>query len=106
MDKPSCGTADTPANIGCIGLMINSVIHAGMALIGVTTVILIIYSGIKFITSGGDAKQLESARKTLTYAIIGLVIVVSAFMIVNLIATITGVSCLAHFFDFNNSTCQ
>ena len=49
---------------------------------------------MKFITSGGDPKQAEGARKTLTFAIIGLMVVVFSFAIVNLVAKTTGVGCL------------
>jgi len=44
-------------------------------------IILIIISGIKIVTSGGDPKQLAAAKATLTYAIIGLAVAMLAFVI-------------------------
>ncbi len=49
---------------------------------GVAAVILIIIAGIKFSTSSGDATKAASARNTIIYAVIGLVIVAIAQSIV------------------------
>ena len=56
--------------------------------------IFLILGGIRWIVSGGDPKGVEAARKQLTYAVIGLVIVFLAFFIVNLIAGFFGVTLL------------
>ena len=49
------------------------------------SVIFIIISGIKIVTAAGDEKKLASASQTLTYAIIGLVVTILAFVIVRLV---------------------
>lgn len=54
-------------------------------------VFMLIWGGIRYITSGGDKAQTESARGTLTAAIIGLVIVFSAWAILNLAEIFFGV---------------
>jgi len=46
-------------------------------------VIMIIYSGFRYITSGGSQEKLGGAKNTLVYAIVGLVIVVIAQIIVH-----------------------
>lgn len=51
---------------------------------------LIIYAGILWITSGGDKEKLQKARSRLTYAIVGLSIVLASFLIVSVIVTILG----------------
>lgn len=56
----------------------------------VLTVIFILFSGIQFITSGGDADKLQQARKRLLYSIIGLAIVVLAFVIVSAVVRSVG----------------
>ncbi|MCL5434773.1 MAG: pilin [Patescibacteria group bacterium] len=45
----------------------------------------LIYGGIKWIISGGDKANVDAARKHIVAAIIGLVIVVSAFVILNFV---------------------
>ena len=52
--------------------------------------ILLLSAGFKFITSGGDPKATESAKKTLTSAIAGLVIILLSYIILLLIKKITG----------------
>jgi hypothetical protein len=61
---------------------------------GIVAVFLIIHSGSKFVLSSGDPKKVEEARNTLVYAIMGLIIVLAAFLIVNLVSHLTGVACL------------
>lgn len=55
--------------------------------IGVASVIIIIISGMKYITANGDANSIKSAKNTLLYAIIGLLIFVSAQSIMWFVAT-------------------
>lgn len=52
--------------------------------------VMLVVGGFKFITSGGDPKAVESAKHTLTYAILGLVLLLLAYVILVLIKTITG----------------
>lgn len=92
--NPSIPGYDGPT-LNCIFLLIQTIISWALTFAGVVAVILIIFSGIKFITSGGDPKQVEGAKKTLTYAIAGLVLVLLSFTIINLIAYATGVSCIS-----------
>lgn len=47
--------------------------------------IFLLIGGIRWITSGGDPKGVESAKNTVTAAIIGLFLVVSAYAIIRLI---------------------
>lgn len=51
----------------------------------VLAVVFLLLGGIRWITSAGDQKAIEAARKQITYAIVGLIIVIAAFLIVNLI---------------------
>jgi len=51
---------------------------------GVAAIIAIIFSGFKYITSGGDAGKVANAKNTLIYAVIGIAVAVLAQVIVNL----------------------
>lgn len=51
------------------------------------SVVFTIVAGIKWITAGGDKAKIQSARGTLVYSIIGLIIALSAIIIVNLVTT-------------------
>lgn len=56
-------------------------------IVGIIAVIMLITGGIKYVVSGGDAKKVTDAKNTILYAIIGLVICVLAFAIVNFVIT-------------------
>ena len=75
------GGCDTTAGASLEGT-IKTIINILSAIVGVVAVIMIIFGGFKFITSGGDASSTKSARDTILYAIVGLVIVAIAQAIV------------------------
>ena len=54
----------------------------------IIAVAFLIYGGIKWILSGGDKSAVESARNHIVAAVVGLVIVLSAFFILNIVFTI------------------
>jgi len=101
MDWGTCVTDKGVATLDCIGPLFQNLIFWALALSGVVALFFIIFSGFKYITSGGDPKQLEGARHTLTYAIIGLLVIFFSFFIINLIAETTGVECIK-LFGFTN----
>lgn len=61
------------------------VINVFLFAIGVLSVIMIIHSGLKYVTSRGDAEQVKSAKNTLLYAVIGLIVALLSFTIVNFV---------------------
>jgi len=57
-----------------------------LPIVGLIAVLFIIIGGFRYITSAGNEEQAEGAKKTLTNAIIGLVIVILSYVIVAVIA--------------------
>lgn len=55
------------------------------AVVGIIAVVMIIIGGIKYITSGGDSGNVTSAKNTILYAIIGLVVVALSQVIVRFV---------------------
>lgn len=51
----------------------------------ILTLLYLIYGGIKWITSGGDKGKVDAARSHITAAIVGLVLALAAFLILNII---------------------
>lgn len=88
-----CGVDDT-ATLDCVFFLIAKVIIWSLAFAEVVAVFFIIFAGIRILTSGGDPKTLDTGKKTLTYAIVGVIVVFCSFLIVSTIAAITGVACL------------
>lgn len=54
--------------------------------------IMITIGGFKYITSGGNPKATEAAKNTLTYALLGMVLVGAAYLILQLVESFTGAS--------------
>lgn len=52
---------------------------------GALAVIMIIYGSIRFMTAHGNEKQVESARLIVTYSVIGLIIALLAYALVNFV---------------------
>lgn len=102
---PGCIVSGDVLTINCIPYLVQNIIFWLLVFAGTVAVILIIVAGIKFILSGGDAKQTEGARKTLTFAIIGLILILFSFAIVKFIAQTTGLNCITRFgFSHCNET--
>ena len=53
--------------------------------VGVSAVIVIIVAGLKYVTSAGNPSAISSAKTTILYAVIGLVIAILAYAIVNFV---------------------
>lgn len=58
----------------------------------IITLIFLILGGIQWITSGGDKEALQKARKRITFAVIGIVVILLALLIVNIIGGLLGVN--------------
>jgi hypothetical protein len=53
--------------------------------VGVIAVIMIIIGGLKYVTSGGDSSAVGSAKNTIIYALVGLVVVALAQALVKFV---------------------
>ena len=73
---------------GDLSSIANSTFDWLLGFMGIFAVGAVIYSGIMYITSGGDSTQAENAKKNLTWAIIGTVIISLSMVIVNFVQTI------------------
>lgn len=59
-----------------------------MGFVGALSVIFIIVGGIQYITAAGNSGGTERAKKTITYAIVGLILALSTTAIITLIGTV------------------
>ncbi len=60
-----------------------TVVNVLLFVIGAISVIMLIYGGIRYTTSGGNSANVTAAKNTILYAIIGLIVAFLAFAIVN-----------------------
>ncbi len=86
-----CGEPGAPACIPDIIGIIQKIISFLAPAAAIAFLVMLIFGGFKYVTSGGDPKQTASARSTLTYAIIGIILVVVSWLILTLIGFFTGI---------------
>lgn len=75
----SVRSGSTVTLTGAIGTIVNTFLF----LIGAVSVLMIIYGGFRYVSSGGEASAVKSAKDTIMYSIAGLVIALSAYAITN-----------------------
>lgn len=64
---------------------IAQIINVLLFVIGAIAVIMIILGGIRYVLSNGDSAQIASAKNTVLYSVIGLVVALLAYAIVNFV---------------------
>jgi len=69
------------------GSIFTTIVNILLFIIGAVSVIMLIIGGIKYTVSNGDSSQVTSAKNTILYAIVGLVIAFLAFAAVNWVLT-------------------
>ena len=75
-----------------IGTTIGEVVNIFLYFVGAVAVIVVIWGGFQYITSSGDSQKATTAKNTIMYAVIGLVVAIFAYAIVNFVlVTSTGV---------------
>lgn len=70
-----------------VGDIIKTVVNVLLYILGAVAVIMIIIGGIKYTTSQGDSSAVTSAKNTILYSVIGLIVALIAYAIVNLVVT-------------------
>ncbi|MBI3494824.1 hypothetical protein HY004_02475 [Candidatus Saccharibacteria bacterium] len=68
-----------------VSLMIKNIINLLIYIAGIIAVIIIVIAGMRFVTSNGDSGATSKARNEIIYAVVGLVIAIMAYALVNFI---------------------
>lgn len=74
---------DVPSQLFGDGSIFTTIVNILLFIIGALSVVMLIWGGIRYTTSGGSSSAVTSAKNTIMYAIIGLVVAFLAFAIVN-----------------------
>ncbi len=89
--------SDSPSNIqeatggeGSFRRLGNTIINFFLYFLGFLAVAMVIYGGILYVTSGGEEGQTEKAKKVLLYAIVGIIVILLSFAIVNTVISGAG----------------
>ncbi|MDA1079875.1 MAG: pilin [bacterium] len=91
------GRSDDVATIQGLECLFANVFLVIIPLIGLAAFVMFLVGSFRWLTSGGDTKHTGQAKQTMTYAVIGIVVALSGFIILNLIANFTGVEKVKEF---------
>lgn len=88
--SPTFGQFDT------FGALVTVIVQNAFVLAGVISFLLLVFGGFGVIIAAGsgDTKQLEKGKQTITYAVLGLILVVTSYWIIQIIETVSGISLL------------
>ncbi len=88
------GAAAGPSGLNSVGsdipTLIGKILGSVLGFTGTIFFILVIIAGLMWMTSGGNEERVKKAKQILIAAIIGLVIILSAYAITNFIGTAFG----------------
>lgn len=81
------GSCNSDVSTGTSGInkVITDIVNIFSVIVGIVSVIMIIWGGFRYVTSGGDSGKVGDAKNTIIYAIIGLVVVALAQFIVQFV---------------------
>ena len=91
---PNSTDTDDVATIQGLECLVANVLSVAVSLIGVAILVMLVLGAYRILTSGGDPKAVEGGKNTITYAILGLILALSAWFILQLIARFTGANIL------------
>lgn len=67
------------------GGIFKTITNVLLFLIGAISVIMLIVGGIRYVVSGGDSSAVQGAKNTILYAIVGVVVAILAYAVVNFV---------------------
>lgn len=71
--------------VGDANSLVKNIVNVILWVVGILSVIMLIWGGIRYITSAGDSNKVTAAKNTIMYAVVGLVIAILAFAITNFV---------------------
>ena len=80
-------TPPTGVPTSSLSTMITTISNTILAIVGVVAVLFLILGGFQYITSAGNPEQIGKAKNTVLYAIIGIIVAILAYVIVNFVIT-------------------
>ncbi|MBN2087825.1 hypothetical protein JW758_05780 [Candidatus Peregrinibacteria bacterium] len=89
-DNPQTGAAPSATAQGTLGQNITTILNFFLGILGLIAVAFLIYAGVLMVTAGGGEEQINKAKKIITYAVIGIVIILLAWTIVTFVTSALG----------------
>ena len=85
------GAVDKADTVGMgVGDIVEIILRVVLWIVGILSVAMIIYGGVKYVMSQGDPAKTTAARKTITFAIVGVIVAILAHLIVSFVVDSIG----------------
>jgi lysylphosphatidylglycerol synthetase-like protein (DUF2156 family) len=68
---------------GSIRALVLKIVNYFLTFLGIVAVLMLIYAGVTYVTAGGEQDKVDSAKKIIMYALVGIIIILLSFAIVN-----------------------
>lgn len=88
VDEPNVQSPTTKTDLGTI---LANGIDALLVFAGAVAVLFLIIGGFRYVVSAGNEQQVESAKKTVLYAVLGLIVIFVAFVLIKVVEQALGV---------------
>lgn len=75
--------SSAPSAVG--GTQVEGILMTVYMIAGIVAVVAIIFGGIRYVGSNGDSSQIQAAKNTIMYAVVGLVVVIMAASITSFV---------------------
>ena len=82
-------------NINTYGDLVNAIVRNAFVFAGIISFLLLIFGGFNVIVAAGDTKKMETGRNSIVGAVVGLLLVVGSFWIIQIIEVVTGTKILS-----------
>lgn len=89
-DNPQTGAPPNVSAQGTLGQNITNIINFFLGLLGLIAVAFLIYAGVLMVTAGGNEDQVGKAKKIITFAVIGVVIILLSYTIIQFVTSALG----------------
>lgn len=85
------------ATIQGLECLLANVLASAVTLIGIVAFVMFLIGSFRYLTAGANTKGIEAGKGAITHAIIGIVVALSAFVILQFIMNFTGVTTIMNF---------
>lgn len=88
VSTPVVGTIDSPISIKSLGELVTTGIKYLLGFLATLSVLFIIIGGVRMVVSGGSEGEVKAGKQTVTWAVVGMVVSLLAFTIINVVQSL------------------
>ena len=88
--NPFSGAPPDAVNQDTLGNSITTIINYLLGILGLIAVAFLIYAGVLMVTAGGNEDNITKAKNIITYALIGIVLIILSWTIVSFVTNVLG----------------